>query len=190
MNKITPMTLNAWLWIGLMVFWLVTAFFVYPSKIREGFLHSRLHIIPLYIGFYLIFDHRSAGRLHGKLFADQSVRYAGDCFTCIGVAVAIWARVTLGRYWSGNVTLKENHKLIRNGPYRFTRHPLYTGFVIAIIGSAIAAAEVDAWIGAVIAIVSLIYKLRREEKLLTGEFGDEYLRFKREVPAAVLPGIY
>lgn len=190
MFEITPLNICAWCWIALFVFWTIAAFFVYPTKIREGFLKSRQHVVPLYLGFYLIFDHRWWGPMHEKLYENESMRYLGALITVAGVAFAIWSRVTLGRYWSGNVTLKQGHRLIRSGPYRFARHPLYTGFVVGVIGSAISSAHIDGWIGAAIAIISLVFKLRREEKLLTGEFGDEYLQFKREVPAAILPGVY
>jgi protein-S-isoprenylcysteine O-methyltransferase Ste14 len=190
LGEFTPLSINAWLWLTLAAFWLIAAIFVYPSKIRESFLRSRMHVIPLYLGFYLIFDHRYWGPFHAKLYDNDSVRYAGDVITFAGVAFAIWARITLGRYWSGMVTLKHGHKLIRNGPYSFTRHPLYTGFVIGIFGSAIASAQIDGYLGFLIATISLIFKLRREETLLTSEFGDEYQQFKRDVPAAILPGIY
>lgn len=190
MDELTPLALNAWLWIGLCVVWLISSIFVYRNRIRENFFQRSLHVIPLYVGYFLIFRHPSAGWGHGMLYTDDAPRYGGDVVTFFGVAVAIWARLTLGRYWSGNVALKEHHRLIRSGPYRFTRHPLYTGFIVGVIGSAIAAARVDAWIGAAIAIASLIFKLRREEKLLTREFGEKYVEFKRDVPAAVWPGIY
>jgi protein-S-isoprenylcysteine O-methyltransferase Ste14 len=189
-GEINPLLINAWLWIVLAAFWLIAAIFVYPTRTRESYFQRQRHLIPLYIGFFLIFHHRSTGPLNGMLYRSQIVRYAGDVITFFGVAFAIWARITLGRYWSGLVMLKEGHKLIRGGPYRLTRHPLYTGFVIGVFGSAIASAQIDGYLGFLIATASLIFKLRREETLLTGEFGEEYLRFKREVPAAVVPGIY
>ena len=190
MLELAPLNINAWLWLALAAFWLIAAIFVYPTKTRESYFQRQRHIIPLYIGFYLIFDHRGWGPMHQKLYDNDMVRYGGDVITLVGVAFAIWARITLGRYWSGMVMLKHGHKLIRNGPYRLTRHPLYTGFVIGVFGSAIASAQIDGYLGFVIATASLIFKLRREEALLTGEFGEEYLQFKREVPAAVMPGIY
>jgi protein-S-isoprenylcysteine O-methyltransferase Ste14 len=189
-GEITPLNIIAWLWLFLFAFWLVAAKFVYPTKVRESFWQRQTHVLPLYFGFYLIFDHRWWGPMHHLLYDNDAIRYGGDVITFIGVFYAIWARVTLGRYWSGIITLKHGHRLIRTGPYRFTRHPLYTGFVIGVIGSAIASARIDAWIGAAIAVASLIFKLRREEKLLTGEFGEEYLQFRRDVPAALLPGLY
>ena len=106
-----------------------------------------------------------------------------------GILFAVWARWHLGRYWSGTITLKEGHKLIRTGPYRFARHPLYTGFLTAVLGSAVTAARVDGFIGFALVLISIVIKMRREEALTTREFGDEYRRFKEQVPA-LLPLIY
>jgi protein-S-isoprenylcysteine O-methyltransferase Ste14 len=63
----------------------------------------------------------------------------------IGLGFAVWARVHLGKYWSGNVTIKVEHKLIRTGPYRWVRNPIYTGIIIAVIGSTIADGELLAF---------------------------------------------
>ena len=105
--------------------------------------------------------------------------------TVLGLLFTVWGRIHLGRYWSGMVTLKEGHRLIRTGPYALVRHPLYTGFLRGGAGSALAARTVDAAIGFALLLAAYLVKLRREETLLTREFGDEYLRFKREVPALV-----
>ena len=55
-----------------------------------------------------------------------------------GIAFAVWARHYLGRNWSGTVTVKQDHELIRSGPYRLVRHPIYTGLLLAILGTAVA----------------------------------------------------
>ena len=69
------------------------------------------------------------------------------------------------------------------------RHPIYTGIIVALLGSALAAGSVDAFIGVALAAASLVIKLRREEALLSGEFGEQYAEFKRDVPALV-PFVY
>ena len=190
MLDLAPLTINAWIWIFLFAFWFIASIFVYPIKVRETFFQRVQHVVPLYLGFYLIFSHRWWGPMHDKIYDNDAVRYGGDVLTAAGAAFAIWARVTLGRYWSGIVTLKQGHKLIRTGPYRIARHPLYTGFVLASIGSAITAARIDGYVGLLIIVLSLIFKLRREESFLTGEFGEEYHQFKRDVPAALIPLVY
>jgi protein-S-isoprenylcysteine O-methyltransferase Ste14 len=79
------------------------------------------------------------------------------------------------------VTLKEGHRLIRTGPYAHVRHPIYTGILLAMVGSAIAMDEPRAILAVAVMFVSFLRKLSKEEEWLTEEFGEEYLKYKREV---------
>jgi protein-S-isoprenylcysteine O-methyltransferase Ste14 len=112
----------------------------------------------------------------------------GAAMLILGLGFTVWARVHLGRHWSGHVTLKAGHRLIRTGPYALVRHPIYTGLLLAALGSAVA---VDEWRG-VLAVVLLveahIRKLRLEERWLAEEFGSEYEQYRREVKA-LIPGV-
>lgn len=108
---------------------------------------------------------------------------AGAAVAAAGLGFSVWARVHLGEYWSGNVTLKEGHRLIRSGPYALVRHPIYTGILLGMLGTAVAIDEVRGYLSLGILTTSFIRKLRREEAWLTEEFGEEYLRYKREVRA-------
>jgi protein-S-isoprenylcysteine O-methyltransferase Ste14 len=105
-----------------------------------------------------------------------------------GCGFAVWARVHLGQYWSGHVTLKPGHRLIRTGPYALVRHPIYTGILLAMLGTALAVDEYQGLLALAIATETFVRKLRIEERWLTEEFGAEYLRYKDEVKALV-PGI-
>ena len=113
--------------------------------------------------------------------------YPGLLMVAAGFAIAIWARVHLGRYWSGIITLKEGHKVVDTGPYRFVRHPIYTGWLLAALGSAIIAGTVDGFAGVELLTLAFVVKLHREERLLTAELGDEYRRYTDRVPSAILP---
>ena len=186
MKFVTPLTISAWLWIAWFVYWNIVAFFVARTKQTESRLQRMKHVLPLAVGFFLVFHHDYF--VYGRLYESAAVKIAGAILTAAGLMFAVWARVHLGRYWSGYVTLKEGHRLIRTGPYGLTRHPIYTGFLAGMLGSALAAGTVDALIGFVVVLVAIVFKLRREEALLTREFGDEYVRFRREVPALV-PGV-
>ena len=106
-----------------------------------------------------------------------------------GLSFAAWARVHLGKYWSGHVTLKPGHRLIRSGPYAIVRHPIYTGLLLAFIGTAVVIDEVRGVVAVILILEAHIRKLRLEERWLTGEFGSEYDLYKREVKA-LIPGIY
>lgn len=113
---------------------------------------------------------------------------AGIVLTALGLGFSIWARRHLADYWSGRITLKAGHRLVRSGPYAWVRHPIYTGFLLAIVGRAISVNTVAGWLGAVIAAGAYLRKIRREERVLMAHFGDEYTQYRAEVKA-LLPGI-
>jgi hypothetical protein len=76
------------------------------------------------------------------LFRTYALAATGVALTWIGIAIALWARWHLGQYWSARVTIKEDHKLIRTGPYAYFRHPIYSGIDLAAVGGALA---IDEW---------------------------------------------
>lgn len=103
----------------------------------------------------------------------------------IGLAFSCAARAKLGANWSAAVTVKHGHELIRSGPYRYVRHPIYTGLLLALFGTAL---ETGAWrgiIGFALIAAAIAYKYRTEERFLEGKFGGDYRRYKAEVPALV-----
>jgi protein-S-isoprenylcysteine O-methyltransferase Ste14 len=109
----------------------------------------------------------------------------GIIFTIAGLGFSLWARRHLGRYWSSMVQVKIGHQLIRTGPYRIVRNPMYTGILIAFAGAAIAIGELLAFVALAIGFVSIMVKIQAEEEILTEKFGEEYLRYKREVKALI-----
>jgi protein-S-isoprenylcysteine O-methyltransferase Ste14 len=102
-----------------------------------------------------------------------------------GLAFAIWARVHLGRNWSGTVTVKENHELIRSGPYAIVRHPIYTGLLLAILGTAIVVGEWRGLLAFCFLTIALVLKLRREERFMEESFPDTYPSYCAQVPALI-----
>lgn len=187
--SLSPIVLCAWAWIAWLAYWLWASRRVHATKSSEGVLSRMQHVIPLLVGFLLIFHSPAYSLVYGRWHHRPSIGYVGLAITVTGLLFTVWGRVHLGRYWSGMVTLKEGHRLVRTGPYAVVRHPLYAGFLVSAAGSALAAATGDAAVGLALLVVAYLAKLRREEALLTREFGDEYLRFKREVPA-LLPFAY
>lgn len=108
---------------------------------------------------------------------------AGLLLTWLGLAIAIWARRHLRGNWSSSVTLKSGHELIRTGPYSLVRHPIYTGALLAMFGTALAIGELRGLLAFAILLVSFHRKLRIEERWLTELFGDQYHRYRTEVNA-------
>jgi protein-S-isoprenylcysteine O-methyltransferase Ste14 len=93
----------------------------------------------------------------------------------------LWARATLGRNWSGTVTLKEGHELIVRGPYRLVRHPIYTGLLTMLIATVIQQGHIGGTIGFVFVFVSLLIKLGEEEQVMLKQFPDEYAAYQQRV---------
>jgi protein-S-isoprenylcysteine O-methyltransferase Ste14 len=111
--------------------------------------------------------------------------WLGLIMLAAGIAFAVWARHDLGRNWSGTVTVKQNHELIRSGPYRLVRHPIYTGLLLAILGTAIAFGEWRGLLAFGLLTGSLLLKLRIEERFMSESFPKEYARYRAEVPALI-----
>ena len=114
-----------------------------------------------------------------------AIDYAGLILTVMGIAFAIWARVHLGRNWSGTVTIKQDHRLIRTGPYAIVRHPIYAGLVLAMLGTAFATGEVGGLVAVGLALIAMILKFRLEEGFMKEQFGSEYEQYKKNVKALI-----
>lgn len=180
-----PLDLCGWLWIGWAFIWVVSANFTLKTKKRETIARLQ-HTIPTTFGLIAIF-HRGAvpeldwGRLHDSL----ALAWAGFALTVIGHGFSIWARVHLGKYWSGTVALKQDHKLISSGPYALVRHPIYTGLLLAVFGSALAAGTIEAMASFIIMVPAYVIKWRREERLMRQEFGAAYDDYSRGTKAII-----
>ncbi|MGH7689031.1 MAG: methyltransferase family protein, partial [Gemmatimonadaceae bacterium] len=96
---------------------------------------------------------------------------------------------TLGRNWSGTVTVKENHELIVRGPYRIVRHPIYTGFTLGMLGTALVIAQVRGLIAMALIVCAWRLKWGVEERFMLEEFGERYADYKKRV-SALIPGIW
>jgi protein-S-isoprenylcysteine O-methyltransferase len=96
-----------------------------------------------------------------------------------------WARLFLGGNWSSNVTLKQDHTLVQSGPYRIVRHPIYTGLLVALLGTAIALGELRCFLGVLLAAIAWKIKSMSEETLMVQQFGDQYARYREQVKGLV-----
>jgi protein-S-isoprenylcysteine O-methyltransferase Ste14 len=174
-------------WLAFVVVWGLTALRVRRTARREP-IASRLVMWIMMGGvFVLLFrDTLRIGPLAWRVIpAGPGAATAGSALTVLGVGFAIWARLTLGQNWSGIVTIKEGHQLIRRGPYALVRHPIYAGMQLAMVGTAVAIGEVRGLVAAVIAFAAWIYKSRLEERWLTEHFGERYEEYRREVKALI-----
>jgi protein-S-isoprenylcysteine O-methyltransferase len=111
-------------------------------------------------------------------------------FLLAGISWRAWAILTLGRFFTTNVAVRTGHKVIRQGPYRWMRHPSYTGGLTSFFGLGLAFANWLSLAVLVILIVSVyIYRMNVEEKVLITSLGDEYLEYSRHTKR-LIPGVY
>jgi protein-S-isoprenylcysteine O-methyltransferase Ste14 len=121
------------LWLAFIVFWIVMARGGKAVAERED-LYSRLsHYAPLAVAVYLLVAPDGLVPVLNNRFAPLCLELVqfGAALTVIGIAFALWARLRLAGNWSSDVTLKRDHELIVDGPYRWVRHPIYTGMGVA-----------------------------------------------------------
>jgi protein-S-isoprenylcysteine O-methyltransferase Ste14 len=109
----------------------------------------------------------------------------GCLLEAVGIGFAIAARLHLGQNWSGTVTIKQDHQLIHDGPYALVRHPIYTGWLLAIIGSAIAYGEWGGLLGCALMLLAFWRKITIEEQFLIQQFGADYQAYRRQVKALI-----
>src|SRR5438874_845112 len=169
------------LWMLWAVWWLAMAFFSKATKRRETLSQRFEHVIPAVLGFLFLFQWDFGETLFAReIFRDNPVlMLACVALTFLGLLFAVWARLALGRNWSGTVTIKTNHQLIRRGPYRWIRHPIYTGMLAALLATAIAQGLLSGLVGFAFISLALYRKARREEKFLAQEFGEGFAEHRQ-----------
>jgi protein-S-isoprenylcysteine O-methyltransferase Ste14 len=162
------------LWNTLLAVWVLLWFGMKRAKKLETPWEMAQHALPIILGFWLLFENQ--WKVLDVKFPPQTpgVLWAGLTLTALGVGTSIRARLSLGANWSGVVTLKKEHELIRKGLYRWIRHPIYTGILIGVIGTAMINGHVRGWLGFVIVWLTFYFKARREERFLRQEFGEGF----------------
>ena len=109
----------------------------------------------------------------------------GAALTLTGTVFAIIARFTIGKNWSSRVTVKENHELMQSGPYSIVRHPIYAGFLLAILGTAIAFGQIQNFVAFFLALLGWKAKSLGEEKLMRDHFGEQYSDYRGRVKGLI-----
>ncbi len=175
------------LWIVFIVFWIAMARGGKAVAERES-VYSRLsHYGPLAVGVYLLAAPRVPIFPLDARFAPLALWpvQLGAALTFAGIAFAIWARVWIAGNWSSDVTLKRDHELIVDGPYAWVRHPIYTGILVALAGTALAVGEWRGVLAVALAAGAFWRKLRIEEAVMRRQFGETYARYAARVPALI-----
>jgi protein-S-isoprenylcysteine O-methyltransferase Ste14 len=172
------------LWIAWAVSWVAAARWSGRTEKRLGMRIQASHRVPLIAGFVILA--MPAHGYEGSLRLWHVTRAeAWGCVTLLvaGFAFAWWARLHLGRLWSGSITRKEDHRVVDSGPYGIVRHPIYSGMLLAILGTMLAKGTVPGVAGAALSALALWIKARMEERWLASELGEgAYAAYRRRVP--------
>lgn len=163
-------------WCVFVVYWLVSAIKTRATREKESFASRYAVLLIEIVAFALIFNHRTGIGFLGNRVVPRNLMgpIIGTALTWMGIGFAIWARYHLAENWSARVTIKEGHQLIRTGPYARLRHPIYSGLVLAAIGSAVV---IDRWrcvFGVSLVLIGYCIKAKKEENMLTRQFGDAF----------------
>lgn len=176
-------------WIVVLVFWGISGFHTKKVKSQEPFLKQFIQYwLPLIIAVLLLGPGEWFGHNWLREKFVEHTNLAGIiglsiCF--IGAIISCRSRYLIGKNWSLSVQRKENHQLIQNGIYKVIRHPIYLGLLLLFTGNSIIVGDYRAIIAVLIVFVSLWLKLKKEEKLLTEAFGNQYLKYKSRTKALI-----
>ncbi|HTQ76959.1 MAG TPA: isoprenylcysteine carboxylmethyltransferase family protein [Burkholderiales bacterium] len=175
------------LWLAWAAYWGFSSRHVKPTARSESWV-SRASYIALFALAAAAFAIRGLAPavLRERFLPLSAWPFAcGAVLTAGGLLFTVWARRHLGANWSGIVTIKQDHELVTSGPYGLVRHPIYTGLLLAILGSAIALGEWRALAALAFASLALWRKLRLEERWMLRQFGERYEAYRRKVPALI-----
>jgi len=184
----SPIWISAALWICFLVYWGVAAKNSAPTATSESQKSRRFHENLLSLGLVLLFL-RLPGLSTRWLPNTMLIILSGLAIHVGSLGLAVWARRHLGRNWSGAVTIKVDHQLVRSGPYRIIRHPIYTAYLGMCIGTALVSGRPLALLAGVITSAAYWRKIRIEEQTLRKAFGPDYEGYRRK-SWALIPGLF
>lgn len=173
-------------WIIFLGYWLISAFGQKAVAEKQSLLSALAHRIPVGLGWFLLAYPRLPPPMNRVLFSRADCVLATGMLVCVfGLLVTLWARWTLAGNWSSDVTFKQGHELVRTGPYRFVRHPIYTGLLVMCLGSAIEIGRLHCLLSIAVVGFGFWIKLKQEERLMRRHFPNEYPAYQKQVKALV-----
>lgn len=141
-------------------------------------------IIAIFLAVYISI------KFYFPIYPDTMIRYIGLGIILLGIIMRIAAVISLGKFFTVDVTIREDHKLKQDGVYKYLRHPSYFASLISFIGFGL---SINSWPGLILIVIAVmtvfIYRITIEEKILIGQFGSEYLDYKKSTKG-IIPFIY
>ena len=172
-------------WVAVLVVWVIFALSVKRTQEQQPIL-GRVFYLSLTVVVALLLSGRirTVHMTRTILPHTLSIALVADAIVLAGLVIAVWARIALGSNWSARVTLKENHELIQRGPYRLVRHPIYSGLLLMILGTALLAGQLGGFVALAFCFYGFWIKLRQEEALLTKRLPG-YSEYKTHTKALI-----
>jgi protein-S-isoprenylcysteine O-methyltransferase Ste14 len=177
-------------WIALIAVWLVGIAFSKRSVRKQSSGGRTVEIALGLLGALIVSGRLPLGSWGAARFVPHthSVALIGFVLTLAGCLFAVWARITLGTNWSGRPSVKAGHELIVKDPYALARHPIYTGILLALVGTFLAGGQWRCIVGFPFILLALGLKMRYEEQLMMQTFPEDYPNYRRRVKA-LIPGV-
>ena len=172
------------LWVLWGVSWLAAAWWSNSTEKRPGLRAEVGYRVIQLLGIVLLFvpAHGYEGPLR-LWHIGWNGAWICVALIALGFAFCWWARIHLGRLWSGPVTRKADHRVIDSGPYALVRHPIYTGALLSVLATMAAKGTVIAVAGAILIVIGIWMKARLEERWLSQELSaGDYEAYRRRVP--------
>ena len=184
----SPLLVSFGLWLTFTLYWsrASTGDSVITRSESRGsrFAHAILVNTAFLLLFLQIFP-RIPGVPYRVLPSSTIFVMAGLILQIVMFILAIWARFHLGRHWRGVIAILDDHQLIRSGPYRLVRHPIYTAMLGMFVGTAMISGRWPALLGLILSAIAYWRKVRIEEHYLHDAFGEEYKEYSRITPALI-----
>ena len=172
-------------WSVFSLYWSAAARHASPAKSAESRPSRRVHELLVNLALLLVVFPFPGLPSRRFLPGGPYVAWAGLCIQTASGVLGVWARRHLGPYWSGEIAIKADHRLIQSGPYRFVRHPIYTAMLGMFAGTAVVSGELHALLGLAIAVFAYWRKIRLEEANLRKAFGAAYDAYRRATGSLV-----
>jgi protein-S-isoprenylcysteine O-methyltransferase Ste14 len=164
-------------WVVMILYWVITAKTNGQSSLKSELIpllkligSALITYLPLITGGWF------SGRFYGN---NPWTNIMGVLLCASGISVAIWARHTLGKNWSGRVMVQQGHHLAEEGPYRVIRHPIYSGALLAMMGASLVLGYVFSFAYLALSAFGLVRKSKQEEGLLISQFPIQYAQYRK-----------
>ncbi|MFW2504657.1 methyltransferase family protein [Clostridium diolis] len=187
-------TVVSYIWGIFWIYWILAAMKTRSNVKKESSGQRNIprivHLILVIVSYAITFFQFKNIFLWNRILPSyEYVDYIGIAILVFSLLFAIWARIVLGRNWSGAIQKVEEQRLVRSGPYKYIRNPIYTGIVCGFFGTFLTFGSLASIIGFCIILTTYIIKINREQRFLVLEFGKEYEKYIKE-SWALIPYVF